>query len=140
MHAHIHTESPRLSRAFILADTYVEAVVRGPIRPLARQLAQQVPDNVEAQFRTCYHSSRALRQCFSEPEGAAGNSDTTIKRTSNPTRTHANPYIAQNIAETYQKYFQSFIAIEILPQHFFQLLENILLQHYNFNFLKYFCE
>ena len=27
-------------------------------------------------------------------------------------------HIAQNITETCQKYFQSFIAIEILPQHF----------------------
>ena len=33
--------------------------------------------------------------------------------------------IAQNIAETCQKYFQSFIAIEILPQHFCQLFQNI---------------
>ena len=30
-------------------------------------------------------------------------------------------HIAQNVAETGQKYFQSFIAIEILPQHFCQL-------------------
>ena len=30
-------------------------------------------------------------------------------------------HIAQNIAETCQKYFQFFIAIEILPQHFCQL-------------------
>ena len=35
------------------------------------------------------------------------------------------PHIAQNIAETCQKYFQSFIAIEILPQHFCQLFQNI---------------
>ena len=49
-------------------------------------------------------------------------------------------YIAQNIAETCQKYFQSFIAIEILPQHFCQLLQSISLQHYNFKFLKYFCK
>ena len=48
------------------------------------------------------------------------------------------PHIAQNIAETWQKYFQSFIAIEILPQHFRQLFQNISLQNYNFNFLKYF--
>ena len=41
-------------------------------------------------------------------------------------------HIAENIAETCQKYFQSFIAIEIL--------QNILLQHYNFNTLKYFCK
>ena len=27
-------------------------------------------------------------------------------------------HIARNIAETCQKYFQSFIAMEILPQHF----------------------
>ena len=51
-----------------------------------------------------------------------------------------NAHIAQNIAETCQKYFQSFIAIEMLPQHFCQLFQNISLQHYNFNFLKYFCE
>ena len=49
-------------------------------------------------------------------------------------------HIAQNIAETCQKYFQSFIAIEILLQHFCQLFQNISLQHYNFNFLKYFCK
>ena len=49
-------------------------------------------------------------------------------------------HIEQNIAETCQKYFQSFIAIEILPQHFCQLFQNISLQHYNFNFLKYFCK
>ena len=48
-------------------------------------------------------------------------------------------HIAQNIAETCQKYFQSFSAIEILPRHFCQLFQNISLQHYNFNFLKYFC-
>ena len=47
-------------------------------------------------------------------------------------------HIAQNIAETCQKYFQFFIAIEILPQHFCQRFQNISLQHYNFNFLKYF--
>ena len=47
-------------------------------------------------------------------------------------------HIAQNIAETCQKYFQSFIAIEILPQHFCQLFQNISLQNYNFNFIKYF--
>ena len=39
-------------------------------------------------------------------------------------------HIAQNIAERCQEYFQYFIAIEIL--------QNILSQHYNFNFLKYF--
>ena len=37
-------------------------------------------------------------------------------------------HIAQNIAERCQKYFQSFIAIEILPQHFCQLFQNTLLQ------------
>ena len=47
-------------------------------------------------------------------------------------------HIAQNITETCQKYFQSFIAIEILPQHFCQLFQNISLQDHNFNFLKYF--
>ena len=52
----------------------------------------------------------------------------------------ATTHIAQNIAETCQKYFQSFIAIEILPQHFCQLFQNISLQNYNFNFLKYFCK
>ena len=49
-------------------------------------------------------------------------------------------HIAQHIAETCQKYLQSFIAIEILLQHFCQLLQNISLQQYNFNFLKYFCK
>ena len=49
-------------------------------------------------------------------------------------------YIAQNIAETCQKYFQFFIAIEILSQYFCQILQNISLQHYNFNILKYFCK
>ena len=47
-------------------------------------------------------------------------------------------HIAQNIAETCQKYFQPFIAIEILSQHFYQILQNILPQRYNFNILKYF--
>ena len=47
------------------------------------------------------------------------------------------PHIAQNIAETYQKYFQSFIANEILSQHFCQILKNISSQLYNFDFLKY---
>ena len=37
--------------------------------------------------------------------------------------------IAQNIAETCQKYFQSFIAIEILSQYFCQIFKNISLQH-----------
>ena len=49
-------------------------------------------------------------------------------------------HIAQNIAEICQKYFQYFIAIKILPQHFRQLFQNISLQHYNFKFLKYFCK
>ena len=49
-------------------------------------------------------------------------------------------HIAQNVTETWQKYFQSFIAIEILPQNFCQLFRNISLQHYNFNFMKYFCK
>ena len=53
-------------------------------------------------------------------------------------RHNQGAHIAQNIAETCQKYFQSFIAIEILPQYFCQLFQNILLQHYNFNFSKYF--
>ena len=38
-------------------------------------------------------------------------------------------HIAQNIAETCQKYFQSFIAIEILPQNFCKLFQNISLQY-----------
>ena len=42
----------------------------------------------------------------------------------------SSTHIAQNIAETCQKYFQSFIAIEILPQYFCQLFQNISLQHY----------
>ena len=49
-------------------------------------------------------------------------------------------HIAQNIAETCQKYFQSFIAIEILRQYFCQLFQKLLLQHYNFNFLEFFCK
>ena len=47
-------------------------------------------------------------------------------------------HIAQNIAETCQKYFQSFIATEIFSQNFFQGLQNISSQHYNFNSPKYF--
>ena len=47
-------------------------------------------------------------------------------------------HIAQNIAERCQEYFLYFIAIEILSQHFCQILQNISSQHYNFNFLKYF--
>ena len=46
-------------------------------------------------------------------------------------------HIAQNIAETCQKYFQSFIANEILSQYFCQILKDISSQLYNFNFLKY---
>ena len=60
----------------------------------------------------------------------------SIKENKYRTTTH----IAQNIAETCQKYFQSFIAIEILPQHLCQLFQNTLMQHYNFNFVKYFCK
>ena len=45
------------------------------------------------------------------------------------------PHIAQNIAETYHKYFQPFIAIEILSENFCEILQNILSQHNNFNFL-----
>ena len=48
------------------------------------------------------------------------------------------PHIAQNIAETSQKYFQSFVTDGILSQHFCQILKNIALQLYYFNFLKYF--
>ena len=47
-------------------------------------------------------------------------------------------HIAQNIAETCQKYLESLIANEILSQHFCQILRNISSQHYNFNILKYF--
>ena len=47
-------------------------------------------------------------------------------------------YITQNIAETCQKYFQYFIAIEILWQYFCQIKQNISSQLYNFDFLKYF--
>ena len=47
-------------------------------------------------------------------------------------------HIALIIAEACQKYLQSFIATEILSQHFCQILQNISSQHYNFNFLKYF--
>ena len=49
-------------------------------------------------------------------------------------------HIAQNIGGTCQKYFQSFVIIEILSQYFCQILQNISLQHYNFNILKYFCK
>ena len=49
-------------------------------------------------------------------------------------------HIAQNTAETCQRYFQSFIAIEILSQYFCQILQNISLQHHIFNILKYFCK
>ena len=49
-------------------------------------------------------------------------------------------HIAQNIAKTYQKYFQSFMAIEILSQYCCQILQNISLQHCNFNILEYFCK
>ena len=47
-------------------------------------------------------------------------------------------HIAQNIAETCQKQFQSFSATEIFSQNFFQILQNKLSEHYSFNFLKYF--
>ena len=47
-------------------------------------------------------------------------------------------HIAQDIVETRQKYSQYFIAIEILSQHVFEVLQNISSQHYSFNFLKYF--
>ena len=43
--------------------------------------------------------------------------------------------IAQNIAETCQKYFSYFIALKILSQHFCQIL-----QHYKFEFLKHFSK
>ena len=49
-------------------------------------------------------------------------------------------HLARNISETYQKYFHSFIAIEILSQYYCQILQNISLQHKNFNILKYFCK
>ena len=42
-----------------------------------------------------------------------------------PKKIPATTHIAQNIAETCQRYVQSFIAIEILPQHFCQLFQNI---------------
>ena len=71
---------------------------------------------------------RKVRPKVSAKEGALGHS------IFNSTHT------AQNIAKTCQKYFQSFIAIEILPQLFCQLFQNISLQNYNFNFLKYFCK
>ena len=57
-----------------------------------------------------------------------------------PLKFNVITHIAQNIAETCQKYFQSFIAIEIVPQNFCGLFQNISLQNYNFNFLKYFCK
>ena len=47
-------------------------------------------------------------------------------------------HIAQNIVEIWQEYFLYFIAIEILSQHFCQILQNISSQHYNFNFVRYF--
>ena len=46
-------------------------------------------------------------------------------------------HVAQNIAERYHKSFQYFIAIEILSQHFCQILQNISSQHYNLNFQEY---
>ena len=46
-------------------------------------------------------------------------------------------HITQNITERCQKHFLYFIAIKILSQHFCQMMQNILSQHYNFNFLKY---
>ena len=46
-------------------------------------------------------------------------------------------HTAQNIAETGQKYFQSFITNEKLSQHFCRILKNISSQLYNFNYLKY---
>ena len=49
----------------------------------------------------------------------------------------STPHMAQNIAERCQKYFRYFIAIEILLQHFCQILQNISSKRYNFNFLKY---
>ena len=47
-------------------------------------------------------------------------------------------HIAQNIVKICQKYFQYSNVIEILSQHFHQILQNISSQNYNFNFLKYF--
>ena len=47
-------------------------------------------------------------------------------------------HIAQNIAETCQKYSQSFIATEILSEYFCQILQNILSQHCNFNYWNIF--
>ena len=47
-------------------------------------------------------------------------------------------HIAQNTAETYLKYFKSYIAIEILSQHYCQVFQNNSWKHYNFNILKYF--
>ena len=46
---------------------------------------------------------------------------------------HFITHIAPNIAETCQKYFQSFIPNKIFSQRFCQILQNISLQHYNFN-------
>ena len=46
---------------------------------------------------------------------------------------HSTEY-CRNMSEI----FSIFIAIDILSQHFRQILENISLQHYNFNFLIYF--
>ena len=60
------------------------------------------------------------------------------RRSSVVYRIQHQTYIAQNIAERCQKYFLYFIAIEILPQHFCKILQNISSQHYNLNFLKYF--
>ena len=39
--------------------------------------------------------------------------------------TYAHTHIAQIIAEKSQKYFQSFIATEILSHRFYQILQNI---------------
>ena len=47
---------------------------------------------------------------------------------------YTDTHIAQNITETRQKYFQYFIAIEMLSQHFRQILQDISSQNYNSNF------
>ena len=45
-----------------------------------------------------------------------------LKHGNNNEYNRKHSHIAQNIAETCQKYFQSFIANEILPQNFCQIL------------------
>ena len=51
---------------------------------------------------------------------------------------YCHPHSTEYFAAICQEYFLYFIAIEILSQHFCQILQNISSQHYNFNFLQIF--